>query len=91
MTTNPTFTYGLREFILSYGETSLYLQTMSDPTSGVANLTYVRSMFEKEKLPYELGWRPSALPITLMSLGQMVLELYQANPQNVPEGATITA
>ena len=90
-TKNPEFVYGLREFIFSYGETAIYLQTMSDPVSGVANIDYIRSLFEQEKLPYELGWRPSAAPITLASLGQMVFELFQANPQNVPEGATITA
>jgi len=88
---NPTFTYGVREAILSYGETALYLQTMSDPTSGVANINYVRMLFEQEKLPYALGWRPSASPITLTTLGQMVLKLFEANPQNLPEGLTITA
>ncbi|KAK5109492.1 hypothetical protein LTR62_006944 [Meristemomyces frigidus] len=88
---DPTFTYGLREFVLSYGETALYLQTMSDPTSGEAKVEYVRSLFEQEKLPFELGWRPSAEPITLVTLGNMVLELYAANPENVPEGATVTA
>ncbi|KAK4570054.1 hypothetical protein LTR86_003024 [Recurvomyces mirabilis] len=91
MVKNPTFTYGLREFVLSYGETALYLQTMSDPVSGVAKVDYVRSMFEQEKLPYALGWRPSAQPVTLPSLGNMILELFNANPQKVPEGAKITA
>jgi len=91
MTRNPTFTYGPREFTLSYGETALYLQSMSDPVSGMAQVQYVRSLFEQEKLPYALGWRPSATPITLMSLGQMILELYNDNPQALPEGATVTA
>lgn len=88
-TRNPTFVYGPREFILRYGETGLYLQTMSDPVSGVARLDFVRQMFEKEKLPVNLGWKPSALPITLNSLGAMAVELFAANPQNVPEGARI--
>lgn len=91
MTRNPTFTYGLREFIFSYGETAIYLSTMSDPVSGMARVDYVRSLFEQEKLPFDLGWRPSTSPITLPSLGQMVLELYNANPQKVPEGAKVTA
>lgn len=91
MARNPTFTYGFREFVLSYGETALYIQSMSDPTSGVAEVSYVRSLFEQEKLPYALGWRPSAEPITLTTLGQMVLELYAANPESVPEGETLVA
>ncbi|KAK5135466.1 hypothetical protein LTR08_005254 [Meristemomyces frigidus] len=91
MTRNLTFTYCLREFILSYSETGLYLETMSDPVSGVAKVEYVRSLFEQEKLPYNLGWRPSAASNTLSSLGQMIMELFDANPNNVPEGAKITA
>ena len=86
---NPTFTFGLRETILSYGENALYVQTLSDPTSGVAPLDYVRMFFEEEKFPYELGWRPSNTPITLLSLGAMVLELYTAGPEPIPEGVKI--
>lgn len=87
---NPTYTYGPREFILSYGETALYLQTMSDPVSGVANLDYVRQLFEQEKLPYNLGWRPSTEPITLNTLGTMIITgLYPANDEALPEGLEI--
>lgn len=64
---------------------------MADPYSGVAKVSYINSLFEQERLPYELGWQPSTLPITLMTLGQMVLELYSVNGEAVPEGATVTA
>ena len=87
---NPTFVYGLREFIFSYGETAIYLQALSDPFSGVAKVDYLKQWFQEERLPYNLGWRPSQRPITLDTLGQMVLELFAANPQAVPEGITIT-
>lgn len=87
---NPEWTYGPREFILSYGETALYLQTMSDPVSGVANLDYVRQLFEQEKLPYNLGWRPSTEPITLNTLGTMIItQLYPANDEALPEGLEV--
>ncbi|KAB8349476.1 hypothetical protein FH972_023503 [Carpinus fangiana] len=88
---NPTMVYGAREFVLSYGETALYLQTMSDPFSGVANVNYIKSLFEKEKLPYELGWRPSTQEITLLTLGNMVFELFGAGPEPAPEGLKVTA
>lgn len=88
---DPTFTYGAREFILSYGETALYLQTMSDPYSGVANVNYIKSLFEKEKLPYELGWRPSTQEVNLITLGQMVFELSLSSPEAAPEGLLVTA
>lgn len=89
---NPTYTFGFREFVFAYGETAIYLQTMNSSTdNGVANFNYVRTLFEQEKLPFAQGWRPSPSPITLNSLGQMVLQLYQANPGRVPEGKTIAA
>lgn len=92
LATNPTYTFGLREFIFAYGETAIYLQTMGSSTdNGVANFDYVRTLFEEEKLPFAQGWRPSPTPITLTSLGAMVLQLYNANPGKVPEGATIAA
>lgn len=83
--------YGLREFIFSYGETAIYLQTMGDTVSGVTNIKYIRQLMEQDRLPYNLGWRPSSVPITLASLGVTVAELYAANPGAGPEGATITA
>lgn len=46
-------------------------------------------LFEQEKLPYELGWRPSAAPITLMSLGNMVFELFGASPEQAKQGFNI--
>ena len=86
---NPDFTYGLREAIFSYGENAIYLQAMSDPVSGVADISYVRSLFEQEKLPYALGWRPSRTTITLASLGAMVFQLFAVSPEPIPEGSMI--
>lgn len=83
---DPNFSYSPVQFILSYGETALYLSTMGDPSSGVAPIDYVRSLFEDERLPYELGWTPPKAPTTLASLGQMVLELNAANGEEIPEG-----
>lgn len=74
----------------SYGETAIYLQTMggSDAT-GVTRLEWVRELFEKERLPVDLGWRARTEPITIPSLGLMVTELFNVNPQKVPEGKKI--
>lgn len=89
LTKNPKFSYGVREAVLSYGENALYLQTMSDPISGNANISYVRSLFEQERLPYALGWRPSTAPITLASVGTMVVRLLSLSPEPLPEGVRI--
>ena len=42
---DPEFIYGVRQLVLSTGETALYLSTMGDPTTGVAPVKYVKSLF----------------------------------------------
>jgi hypothetical protein len=89
LTNNREFVYGAREAVLSYGETALYLQTMADPVSGKAKISYIRSLFEQETLPYALGWRPSAAPINLASVGTMIVRLLVASPDPILEDTTI--
>lgn len=90
LTRNPDFSYGPREAVFSYGENALYLQAMSDPISGRARIDYVRSLFEQEKLPYALGWRPSTVPITFASLGPMIVKLVSSSPEPISETVKIT-
>lgn len=42
---DPDFTYTPQQFVLSYGETALYLSVMGDPITGVAPLEYVKIFF----------------------------------------------
>lgn len=78
------------EFVLSYGETALYLQTMGmSTTSGAARLDFVREFFTKEKLPYDLGWSPPPSEVNLLTLGNMITMLYLANGEALPEGLEI--
>ena len=63
---------------------------MGDVASGVSRVDFIEQFFEQERLPWELGWRPSAAPVTLDSLGAMVVELLAADPQVVPEGVVVT-
>ena len=42
---DPDFTYTAQQFVLSYGETALYLSVMGDPITGVAPLKYVKTFF----------------------------------------------
>jgi hypothetical protein len=90
--TNPQFVYGFREFVQRYGEMSIFIQAMGgDDLTGVTRLDWVDQLFTQEKLPYNLGWRPRAEPITIPSLGQMVFEIFSVSPDKFSEGATITA
>jgi len=90
LTHNPTTVYGLREFVLSSGETGLYVQTMSSPSLNAAPLKYVDTFFREERLPYAEGWRISPEPITLLTLGEYILEMFTTNQDRLEEGATIT-
>lgn len=87
---DPKFTYTPQQFVLSYGETALYISVMGDPETGVAPLEYVKVFFEQERLPYAEGWRPPAKQTNLLTLGQMILELYTAAGDVLPEGLEIT-
>lgn len=87
---NPEFVYGAREAALSYGENALYLQALGeDVVSGVAQLEYVKVFFEKERLPWAEGWRPSRVPVTLVTLQSMIVSLMAASPEPLGEPARI--
>jgi hypothetical protein len=87
---NPQFTYGFREFVQRYGEMAIAIQTMGgDATTGVARLDWLRILFEEEKLPVALGWRPRVEPISVASLGVQVFNMFSVSPARVPEGEKI--
>ncbi|KAG4434921.1 hypothetical protein IFR05_009590 [Cadophora sp. M221] len=87
---DPKFTYTPQQYVLSYGETALYLSTMGNPTTGVAPVEWVKVFFEQERLPYNEGWRPTAQETNLVTLGGMILQLVAANKDTLPEGLLIT-
>lgn len=77
-------------FLFSYGESGLYTQTMgSSPQAQSAPVAYVRSLFEQQRLPYELGWQPSTIPITLSSIGNFVTLLFAKTPEKLPLGIEV--
>ncbi|WPH03781.1 Hypothetical protein R9X50_00666400 [Acrodontium crateriforme] len=88
-TNNPTCIYGARQLVLSYGETALYLSTMGNPTTGDAPVSYIKSLFENETLPYHLGWTKPTEETNLVTLGAMITQLALANPEILPEGLTL--
>ena len=89
--TNPQFVYGFREFVQRYGEMSIFIQAMGGHQNGVTRLDWVDQLFVQERLPYNLGWRPRAKPITIPNLGQMVFDIFSVSPDKFSEGATLTA
>lgn len=88
---DPKFYYTPLQYILSYGETALYISVLGDPTTGIAPVEYVKIFFEQERLPYNEGWRPTKQSTNLASLAGLILQLNAATGENLPEGLTITA
>ncbi|KAA8626385.1 Peroxidase-2 domain containing protein [Pyrenophora tritici-repentis] len=87
---NPELVFGLKEEILSLAENSLLLQTMGGAGSDKADLRFVRTFIQEQKLPFELGWRPSKAPITLLTLGAMSVEILKKSPDTGNELGTVT-
>ncbi|KAB8289717.1 hypothetical protein EYC80_010628 [Monilinia laxa] len=88
---DPQFVYQAQQFLLSYGESALYLSVLGDPVEGIADIEWVKVFFEEERLPYEEGWRQGESQTNLASLGVMILELVAANNDVLPEGLEVTA
>ncbi|KAK4224483.1 Chloroperoxidase [Podospora fimiseda] len=57
---NPQFNASSRQQMGSPGTTALYLASLWNDTEGAILKTWVRSYFEKERLPYLLGYDPHA-------------------------------
>ncbi|KAK4163989.1 Cloroperoxidase [Cladorrhinum sp. PSN259] len=57
---NPSFNASAAEQSGSPGTTALYLATLWNETEGAAPKTWVRDFFEKERIPYLLGFDPNA-------------------------------
>jgi hypothetical protein len=81
--TNPDITYLPPQAVLAYGEAALFLSVMGDPVTGLAPAAYVDSFFEKEELPYALGWRPPAVQTTFATLALLAPRVLAA--ANDPE------
>ncbi|KAJ4393414.1 hypothetical protein N0V93_002624 [Gnomoniopsis smithogilvyi] len=64
--TNPEFntTFGTTPSCLEY---SLILSAFGDPVEGNGNATFIKYMFEKERIPIELGYQPPSTNITKTS------------------------
>ncbi|WPH00419.1 Chloroperoxidase [Acrodontium crateriforme] len=89
MATNPELSYGALQFVLSYGETALYLSVLDNPLRGNPPVSYVKSFFENETLPYNLGWTKPEIEVDFETLQPIITELILANGEVIPEGLTL--
>jgi hypothetical protein len=80
------FSYGIKEVVLSYGESALFLNLMGK--EGAVPLEWLRILFEEERLPYKEGWRP---PKTLdqSMMNHVIFKLIEANEEKSEEAVTV--
>ncbi|KAH8679681.1 Chloroperoxidase [Tricladium varicosporioides] len=83
------FGYGIKEFILSYGESALFLGLLGDPKEGKIPVEYLRVLFEQERIPFNEGWRPSETPVTQGDMNHMIFSLIMANEHKADEAKAV--
>ncbi|TVY82939.1 putative sterigmatocystin biosynthesis peroxidase, partial [Lachnellula suecica] len=83
------FEYGIKEFVLSYGESALFLGILGDPKDGKIPLEYLRVLFEEERLPFKEGWRPRDEPVTHGDMNHMIFKLIEANEHKAAEAKDV--
>ncbi|KAM0304590.1 hypothetical protein HYE67_001734 [Fusarium culmorum] len=76
---NPEFSMTAEQNKISLIETSLYLTVFGNPEEGNANTRWVRTLFEKEMIPFGEGFQRSENPITVAQILGMVNKVAQAS------------
>ncbi|TLD19905.1 hypothetical protein PspLS_09614 [Pyricularia sp. CBS 133598] len=61
---NPQYTLPFNEQMISFIESALYQSVFGKGADGGARKDWIRTLFEKEQLPFELGWTRATSPIS---------------------------
>ncbi|KIV99284.1 uncharacterized protein PV09_09052 [Verruconis gallopava] len=80
------FGYGIKEVILSYGESALFLNMLGK--DGAAPLEWVRILFEEERWPYKEGWRPPKI-VDQSMMRHVITKLMEANEDKAEEAVLV--
>ncbi|KAL6916738.1 hypothetical protein ACHAP8_009672 [Fusarium lateritium] len=76
--TNPEFSLSAEQNQISLIETALYLTVFGNAEDGNANTRWVRTVFEKETIPFREGFQRSEKPITAAQILGMAGKVAQA-------------
>ena len=79
------FGYGIKEVVLSYGESALFMNVLGK--DGRTPLEWVRILFEEERFPYNEGWRPPTL-VDQKAMHNAISKLMAANEEKGDEALT---
>ncbi|KIW04492.1 uncharacterized protein PV09_04249 [Verruconis gallopava] len=80
------YLYGIKEVILSYGESALFLNMLGK--DGAAPLEWVRILFEEERWPYKEGWRPPKI-VDQSMMRHVITKLMEANEDKAEEAVLV--
>jgi hypothetical protein len=75
---DPTFVLSESHATLAWGESAFFLSVLGDPVTGIANATFVDSLFEHERLPFDLGWSRREVQTNQTSVGLLIVKLQAA-------------
>ncbi|KAI9148171.1 putative sterigmatocystin biosynthesis peroxidase stcC [Paramyrothecium foliicola] len=78
--TNPNFELTQAGIDFGVGESAAYILILGDRVSGTVRKSFVEFLFEEEKLPLELGWRPQKEPLSIEDLSDMMIRIRAATP-----------
>ncbi|KAE8373856.1 Chloroperoxidase [Aspergillus bertholletiae] len=78
MATNPTFDLSGTRLRFSYAQTATYILVFGDKVSGTVNKSWIEYLFEKERLPVELGWEKRESSISTADLDNMIARVMEA-------------
>jgi len=81
--------YGIKEFVLSYGESALFLGILGDPKEGQIPVEWLKVLFEQERLPFNEGWRPNERPVTQSYMNHLIFKLIMANEHKGAEASEV--
>jgi hypothetical protein len=88
--TNPEFELSELGFNFGIGETAAYIMVLGDRVSGTVPRSWIEYLFEKERLPIELGWRTVKDTIVDADLFDMMDRVTAATPQAKKRSVGVT-
>ncbi|CAD0099896.1 unnamed protein product [Aureobasidium mustum] len=85
---NPEDLYGVRAAGFGAIEAGFVLTAMGGPL-GVAPLSYVRTFFEQERLPWNEGWRPFPEATNAANVAALAAAALAADPNLLPNAVRV--
>ncbi|KAJ3172351.1 hypothetical protein HK101_011155 [Irineochytrium annulatum] len=70
--TDKDFTFGVRQQVTAYGEAALLYESMRDDSDKI-RVDWIKVLFQEERFPVELGWKPR--PLGIIKIASLALNI----------------